>query len=86
MLACEFSVMSKMKECCSLLLSLMSTREMPWSIGELQTHPLIDELQVDVSLVVQKLVKRSYLSEVAVMDDPKDAVAIELKYRIANHS
>lgn len=84
MLACEFSVMNKMKACCSLLLGLMGEREEPWSIGELQAHPLISELHVDISLVVQKLVKRSYIREVAVMDDPKDSVAIELKYLVTH--
>lgn len=80
MLACEFSVMNKMKCCCSILLNLMNTREEPWSIGELQTHPVLSELQVDLSLVIQKLVKRAYLREVAVMQDPNDTNALELKY------
>lgn len=84
MLACEFSVMNKMKSCCSILLDLISSREEPWSIGELQAHPLISELRVDLSLVIQKLVKRSYLREVAVMHDPSDANALELRYLASN--
>lgn len=84
MLACEFSVMNKMKSCCSILLNLMSSREEPWSIGELQAHPVMSELQVDLSIVVHKLVKRSYLREVAVMHDPNDTNALELKYLATN--
>ncbi|MFD0588681.1 nucleotidyltransferase-like protein [Paenibacillus sp. GCM10027627] len=84
MLACEFSVMSKMKDCCAILLDLMSSREEPWSIGELQMHPTISILQVELSLVIQKLVKRSYIREVAVMQDPKDTGAIELRYMVSH--
>ncbi|MEK3884065.1 nucleotidyltransferase-like protein [Paenibacillus sp. PL2-23] len=83
LLACEFSVMSKMKECCALLLNLMVDREEPWSISELQVHPDIRELHVDVSLVVQKLVQRAYIREVAVMDDPQGDSEIELRYLLA---
>lgn len=84
MLACEFSVMNKMKSCCSILLNLMNSREEPWSISELQNHPELSGLQVDLSLVIQKLVKRAYIREVAVMQDPNDANALELKYLASN--
>ncbi|MFX3632693.1 MAG: nucleotidyltransferase-like protein [Candidatus Pristimantibacillus sp.] len=83
MLACEFTVMNKMKECCSLLLELMESREEPWSIVELQNHPSLETLQVDLSLIVQKLVKRSYIREVAVMPSIGDAEALELRYMLA---
>lgn len=80
MLACEFSVMSKMKVCCSILLDIMNSREEPWSIGELQDHPAISFLQVELSLVIHKLVKRAYVREVAVMQEPKESGVLELKY------
>lgn len=83
MLACEFSVMSKMKVCCSLLLNVMNSREEPWSIGELQSHPLINPLQIELSLVIHKLVKRAYVREVAIMQEPKESGALELRYMIA---
>lgn len=82
MLACEFSVMSKMKSCCTLLLDIMNSREEPWSIGELQAHPVINSLQVDLSLVLQKLLKRNYIKEVIIMKEPNDNEALELRYRI----
>lgn len=84
MLACEFSVMSKMKACCSILLDVMNSREEPWSIGELHAHPAISQLQVELSLVIQKLVKRAYVKEVAVLQDPKDVHALELRYTVTN--
>lgn len=84
MLACEFSVMSKMKACCAILLDVMSSREEPWSIGELQSHPSICNLHVELSLVIQKLVKRAYVREVAVMQEPKDSGALELRYMLVN--
>nr|WP_269669539.1 hypothetical protein [Paenibacillus sp. GSMTC-2017] len=62
----------------------MNSREEPWSIGELQSHPIITELQVELSLVVHKLVKRAYVREVAVMKDLKDTSALELRYMVAN--
>ncbi|GKU76088.1 nucleotidyltransferase-like protein [Paenibacillus sp. L3-i20] len=84
MLACEFSVMSKMKSCCSILLNIMNSREEPWSIGELQSHPSIGQLQVELSLVIHKLVKRAYIREVAVMKDLKETSALELRYMVAH--
>lgn len=86
MLACEFSVMNKMKSSCSLLLKILADRSEPWSIAELQSHPDIKVLHVDLSLLLQKLVKRSYISEVAVMKEIDDSGIIELRYRLANHS
>ncbi len=83
LLGCEFSVMSKMKTSCALLFHILSSREEPWSIADLQLHPAINVLHVDLSLVLQKLVQREYIREVAVMNGPSDS-ALELRYMIAN--
>lgn len=83
MLACEFTVMNKMKGCCSLLFDVMEGREEPWSIVELQNEPSIEMLHVDLSLIVHKLVKRSYIREVAVMPSIGDTEALELRYMLA---
>nr|WP_253944988.1 hypothetical protein [Paenibacillus sp. NEAU-GSW1] len=58
----------------------MASREEPWSIIELQTHPQIDQLHLDLSLLLQKLVKRSFVREVAVMPNNGDTEAMELRY------
>lgn len=84
MLGCEFSVMNKMKSSCSLLFDILASREEPWSIAELQSHSSINVLHVDLSLVLQKLVKREYIREVAVMPESGDTGALELRYMIAN--
>ncbi|GLX66406.1 nucleotidyltransferase-like protein [Paenibacillus glycanilyticus] len=80
MLASEFTVMNKMKSCCSLLLEVISSRQEPWTICELQNYPSIQELHIDLSLVVQNLVKRAYVREVAVMPINGDPDVLELKY------
>lgn len=80
LLACEFSVMNKMKSCCQLLFSILASREEPWAIIELQEHPLLADLHVDLSLLVQKLVQRGYVHEVAMMQE-ESAEVLELRYR-----
>ncbi|MHA6480313.1 nucleotidyltransferase-like protein [Paenibacillus sp. strain BS8-2] len=80
MLACEFSVMNTMKSSCSLLMRVLNSRKEPWSVGELQDHPQLTELHLDLSIVIQKLVMRSYVREVAILQEPNDTGAIELRY------
>ncbi|NIK72369.1 nucleotidyltransferase-like protein [Paenibacillus sp. BK720] len=80
MLACEFTVMNKMKSCCSLLFEAFSSRQEPWTICELQNYPPIQELHIDLSLIVQNLVKRAYVREVAVMPANGDPDVMELRY------
>ncbi|WP_054026806.1 nucleotidyltransferase-like protein [Bacillus sp. FJAT-28004] len=80
MLGCEFSVMSKMKTSCALLFNILSSREEPWSIAELQSQSTLNILHGDLSLVLQKLVKREYIREVAVMNEAGDIGALELRY------
>lgn len=84
MLGCEFSVMNKMKGCCSILFDILRSREEPWSIAELQTHSSIEVLHIDLSLVLQKLVKRAYIREVAVMKEMEELGSLELRYMMAN--
>ena len=82
LLACEFSVMSKMKSCCELLFSILGSREEPWSVVELQQHPLLLDLHLDdLSLLLQNLVKRGYIDEVAIVSTTGDLEALELRYR-----
>ncbi|MGO4548616.1 nucleotidyltransferase-like protein [Paenibacillus sp. 2TAB23] len=80
MLGCEFSVMTKMKTSCMLLFNILKSREEPWSIAELQSHPSIHVLHVDLSLILQKLVMREYIREVAVIHEHGDVGALELRY------
>ncbi|AJY73831.1 nucleotidyltransferase-like protein [Paenibacillus beijingensis] len=81
LLACEFSIMSKMKSCCALLLRILESRDDPWSLSEMQTHPEIAGLHINLSLVLQKLVQRAYIREVAIVPPSGDTEALELRYR-----
>ncbi len=80
LLACDFHVMSKMRSCCKLLLELMDSREEPWSVMELHSHPSLKLLKLDLSLLLQKLVLRGYIREVAVIPPSGDTDALELQY------
>jgi hypothetical protein len=78
-LACEFSVMSKMKSCCRLLLRIVNNREDAWRVDELQSHDNLQHIPINVSLLLKKLVNKSLLREVAVSLD--DSVSeLELRY------
>ncbi|NBD24345.1 nucleotidyltransferase-like protein [Paenibacillus glycinis] len=80
LLACEFSVMSKMKSSCGLLFTILESREEPWSVMELQLHPMLADLHMDLSLLLQKLVMRGYVREVAYMPTAGDMEMLELRY------
>jgi len=82
MLACEFTVMNKMKSCCALLFQIVGSRDEPWSLAELQNHEAINVLDIDLSLIVQNLVKRAYLREVAVMEQGYDDGTVDLRYMV----
>jgi hypothetical protein len=78
-LACDFSVMSKMKSCCKLLLCILERRSTPWRIDEIQSHIDLQHLRINVSLLLNKLVKKALVREVAVaMDDTFSE--LELRY------
>jgi hypothetical protein len=78
-LACEFSVMSKMKSCCKLLLRILEDRKDPWRVDEIQSHIDLLHIRINISLILNKLVKKSLIREVAVSLD--DAVSeLELRY------
>lgn len=78
-LACDFSVMSKLKDCCRPLLRILSSRSEPWSAAELESHPELASMQTELHLLLKKLVRRSLIREVFVVSDPNLDV-LELKY------
>ncbi|WP_411349085.1 nucleotidyltransferase-like protein [Paenibacillus sp. WLX2291] len=63
LLACEFSVMSKMKECSEALFRVLRSRKQPWSIRELMEHPELSHIGSNLSMVIRKLVYRSLINE-----------------------
>ncbi len=80
MLACEFTAMNKMKSSCDFLFDIMSEKEEPWSVTQLQQHPALAPLQLELAPVLQKLVQRSYIEEVATISDI-DEEWMELCYK-----
>jgi hypothetical protein len=65
-LACEFSVMSKLEEVSKPLLEIMSSRSEPWSTEELEERLELQASQVDLQLLLKKLVGKSLIKEVCV--------------------
>src|SRR5690348_15490534 len=55
LLACEFSVMSKIKIYCSLLLRLIESREEAWSTDEIGNHTDLQHLDFDLPTTLHKL-------------------------------
>jgi hypothetical protein len=82
LLACEFSVMSKMERCCKGLTLILNEREQPWSADELQQHAQLSEIKEELPLLLNKLVKKSLIKEVAIAIDD-EFTEIELKYTSA---
>ncbi|WP_228469596.1 nucleotidyltransferase-like protein [Paenibacillus sp. JNUCC31] len=65
LLACEFSVMSKMNDCSGLLLRVLGSRREPWSMEELVHHSQLRFVREDLPLILRKLVFRSIVKESA---------------------
>lgn len=69
LLACEFSVMSKMERCCKPLIQLLDSRPEPWSGDELLQQPEIQILGNNLQQLLNKLVKKTLVKEVAIPAD-----------------
>jgi hypothetical protein len=80
-LACEFNVMSKMSACCSVLLKVLGSRDESFSPAELMRHPDLSQLNVDMALVLKKLVLRGLIRETLELTGVNmDLEAIQVKY------
>jgi hypothetical protein len=79
-LACEFAVLTKMRSSCSLLIRLLSSRDEPWTVAQLQQHPHLFGLPLDMSLLLQKLAKRGTIRELAKPVRGRGAMKLELRY------
>ncbi len=63
LLACEFSVMSKMADCTGMLIRVLRSRRIPWTIEELIRHPDFRYVKRELPMVVRKLVYRSLIKQ-----------------------
>ncbi|WP_051237120.1 hypothetical protein [Paenibacillus pinihumi] len=79
LLGCEFSLMDKMKSCSSLIFQVLKSREEPWSLKELQHHASLSWLEADLALLVNKLLARGYVREVAVIGPDGSFSNLEMK-------
>ncbi|KRE91307.1 hypothetical protein ASG89_34235 [Paenibacillus sp. Soil766] len=79
LLACEFSVMSKMERCCEAFIQILRDSEHPLSSDELQQHTQLIEIKSELPLLLNKLVKKGLIKEVAVIIDEHTS-EIELRY------
>ncbi|MDR9857114.1 nucleotidyltransferase-like protein [Paenibacillus sp. VCA1] len=80
LLACEFSVMSKMAECSVLLFRVLGSRTQPWSIEELIHHPDLRIVKNELPLVMRKLVNRSLVKETAAWSDDSGSDSPGIRY------
>ncbi|MCS7461374.1 nucleotidyltransferase-like protein [Paenibacillus doosanensis] len=79
LLACEFSVMSKMERCCKPLLDVLSSREEAWSLQELQQIDKLSDIQFELPLILNKLVKKSLTKEIIYTVD-EQVSTFEIRY------
>lgn len=79
LLACEFSVMSKMERCCAMLTRILASENKLWSPDELKAHPELGGITIELASLLNKMAQKSLIKEVAVTVD-QDMSLLELKY------
>ena len=79
-LACEFSMQTKMQSSCALLIHMLGSRDEPWSVAELQQDSRLHGLPLDLPLVLQKLVQRGLVREVLKTASDRRHLGRELRY------
>lgn len=80
LLACEFSVMSKMENCCSLLIRVLADKDMPISVQELLAHPFLQGMSTaNIPLMLNRLARKSVIKEVAVPVED-ELFSLEIRY------
>jgi hypothetical protein len=86
LLACEFSVLNKMESSCALLIRLIESRDESWTPAELLRHPDLSGLSLDMSILLQKLVKRGCIREIARPAYRQVRGLLELRYASVSQS
>lgn len=80
LIACDFFVTSRMKECCQALLHIIGSRKEPWSIQELIEHPELRCIREDVPLLIRKLVFRSFVRQTSVRAEDRSGEGRKICY------
>ncbi|MDU0329078.1 MULTISPECIES: nucleotidyltransferase-like protein [Paenibacillus] len=81
LLACEFTLASKMADCCELLLRILGSRKEAWSIQELVQNPELEHVRDELPLLLRKLVARSLAQEITKAHKEGAGERRELRYR-----
>lgn len=81
MLACEFTIMNKMKDCCKFLFDVMAEKNDSWSIADFKNHKELKYVSDDLTLVLRKLVQGHLLKEVLEINDLEQNI-FEVKYEL----
>ncbi|GED67645.1 hypothetical protein BRE01_13470 [Brevibacillus reuszeri] len=68
LLAMEFWITSRMKSSVRFLIEVMEKKNGPWSLQELMNHPLVQDAEIDIPLIIDKMVQRSLVQEVDCSD------------------
>lgn len=77
LLAEEYSVLTKPEHYCMYLLQLLTMGGESWSLSEIHDHLERDEFTLDVTLVMEELVRRAWVEEV-IFNGPH----MEQRYRL----
>lgn len=80
LLACEFYISSKMADCTVVLLRILRSRKQPWTIQELMEHPLLENVQDELPLVLRKLVYRSLVKEIGYLKESGKFGCEQIRY------
>jgi len=76
MLPSEFSIMSKMRGCTKLITDILQSHQRPWLLSELENHPDVVKAKIDLSLLLDKMVKKSLIHQVYLKQHGHDIDAI----------
>jgi len=63
-LAIEFAITSRMKDSVRFLIELMETKEGPWRLQDLMNHPAVQNVDIEIPVLIDKMVQRSFIQEV----------------------
>ena len=80
-LACEFSVLSKLKSCCRLLFRVLEQKAAACTMEELRSDRRLRPLPVDLPLLLQKLVHRGLVQE-TFASAPGSSGKLEIRYAL----
>lgn len=79
LLACEFSVMSKLERCCAPLIRYIRQQDSPCSLRELELNDRFHPIREQLGVLLNLLVKKNLIREVAVANS--SAIdQLEMKY------